>query len=425
MINYFIIGNSAAGVSAIEAIREVDKEGQITVVSQEKYHNYSRPLISYFLGGEIDKSRIVFREKGFYKKNKVDLILGQKAANLDINAKTIRVAGKFIHFDRLLISTGGSPIQPSIKGADLDGIFTFTRYDDVLDIKQYINKNKVERVVILGGGLIGLKAAEAILLLKKKVVIVELADRILSTTFDKKASGIMENVLKKHGSEIITQNSIIEAIGEKGRISNVILKDLQKISTGLLIIAIGVRPNIELVKNTKIVINKGILVNQYMETNVPGIFAAGDVTEAKDFLKQSSRVIAIWTEAFRQGRIAGYNMAGSSKGYNGSLAMNSVELCGVPTVSVGETDPADDGAEIIEKFDTKKRIYKKVILRDDIINGFIFINDIDRAGIYTGLIRDRINVRDFKTHLLKEDFGVISLPQEYRKHLVKGEGVII
>ena len=230
MTKYLIIGNSAATVSSIEALREIDREGEVTVISEEKYTNYSRPLISYFLGGKIGKNKMSFREKEFYKKYRVNLTLGQKAKKLDIKARTVKVSGKSIHFDRLLLATGGLPIQPSINGADLDGIFTFTRYDDVLNIKQYINKNKVEKVVILGGGLIGLKACEAVLLLNKKVVIVELADRILSTTFDKKASSIMENVLKKHGSEIITQNSIIEAVGEKGRISKVILKNQQKIS---------------------------------------------------------------------------------------------------------------------------------------------------------------------------------------------------
>lgn len=425
MVRYLIIGNSTAAVSAIEAIREVDKKGQITVVTEEIYPNYSRPLISYFLGGEINKNKMHFRGKEFYRTHKVNLILGKKAESLNTREKAVRVNGEIVHFDRLLIATGGVPIKPSIKGMECEGVFTFTRFSDAVSIKEYIKKNRVEKVAILGGGLIGLKACEAILLLKRKAVIVELADRILSTTFDRKASGIIEDALKRRGSEIITRNSIIEIVGEKGRVSRVILRDLRNMPVELLIIAVGVRPNIELAKGTEIATNKGIVVDEYMETSIPGIFAAGDVAEVRDFLRGVPRITAIWTEAFRQGHTAGYNMAGLKKEYKGSLPMNSVELCGIPTISVGETDPSDEDAEIMEKFDLKKLVYKKIVLRDNVISGFIFINEIERAGIYTGLIKDRINVEEFKGHLLKEDFGVISLPQEYRKHLVKGDGAVI
>lgn len=424
-MRYVIIGNSTSAVSAIEAIREIDKKGQVTVISEEKYPNYSRPLISYFLGEKIDRTEMPFRSKEFYEKHRVNLLLNHKAEKLDVKAKTVRVKGKLIGFDCLLIATGGVPVKPAIDGAGLNGIFTFTCYDDAIAVKQYIKEKKIEKVVILGGGLIGLKACEAILLLKKKAVIIELADRLLSATFDKKASAIMENVLKKHGSEIITQQSIAKVTGRKGRLFEIILKDRRKIPARILIIAIGVRPNIELVKDTGIAVNKGILVNQYMQTSVPGIFAAGDVAEGKDFLFGSRQVTAIWTEAFRQGAIAGSNMAGLKKEYKGSLPMNSIELCGIPAISAGETNPLDEGAEILERGDAKNMIYKKIILRDNIITGFIFVNEIDRAGIYTGLIKERINVRDFKGRLLEEDFGVISLPREYRKHLVKGEEVLI
>jgi NAD(P)H-nitrite reductase large subunit len=142
-------------------------------------------------------------------------------------------------------------------------------------------------------------------------------------------------------------------------------------------------------------------------------------------LTREPRLIAIWTEAFRQGRLAGYNMAGVKKEYGGSLAMNSVEIGGVATISVGETDPQDEKAEILSKFEPEKKLYKKLVLRDNVLTGVILVNDIERAGIYTGLIRDKVNVSSFKSHLLREDFGVISLPKEYHKHLISGQEVLM
>jgi len=425
-MNYVIIGNSAGGIAAIETIRECDKKGKITVISDEPHFNYSRPLISYLLGKKVTLEAMPYRDKGFYKDNEVKLILNKKATRLDLKQKVVVLTGKqMIHFDKLLIATGGTPIIPEIKGFDLDGVFTFIKMTDVEGIEKYIKANKVKKAVVIGGGLIGLKATEALIELKIKVTIVELADRILSATFDKKASSIIETALEKISCKLIANNTVMEIKGKNKKVKEVILKDKKKIPVDLVIVAIGVRPNIELVKNTPIRINKGIIVDGFMQTNVKDIHAAGDCCEAKDALLNISRPIAIWPVAARQGKIAGYNMAGVKEEYQGSFAMNSVELCGIPTISVGQTELDEKDCQILEHFDQNKSIYKKVILKGNRIVGAIFVGDIERAGIYTGLIKDKVDVTAFKEHLLKEDFGLISLPKEYRKHLVSGEVAVI
>ncbi len=433
-MRYVLIGNSAGGIAAIEAIRECDKKGEITVISDEprifvrgKPHiNYSRPLISYLLGEKVTLDKMPYRGEDFYKDNRVELILNRKATKLNLKKKEVVLAGdRKLPFDKLLIAAGGMPVIPEIKGLNSGGVFTFTRLADARNIKNYIRTNKVKEAVVVGGGLIGLKATEALMELKIKVVIVELADRVLSATFDKKASSIIENALGRKGCELITNNTVVEIKGKNKRAEGVILKDGKKISASLVIVAVGVRPNIELVKNTPIKTNKGILVDAFLQTNIKDIYAAGDCCEAEDLLLEMKRPIAIWPAAVRQGKIAGFNMAGARKEYPGSFAMNSVELCGIPTISVGETYPEGKGYQVLECFDQKNSVYKKIVLKNNKVVGAIFVSDIERAGIYTGLIKDKVDAASFKEHLLKEDFGLISLPKEYRKHLVAGEVAVI
>ncbi len=420
-MNYIIIGNSAAGISAIEAIREYDKRRKITVISDEPYFNYSRPLISYLLGKRVNQESLSFRSKEFYQDNNVDLVLNKTVTGLDLEKKNVLVNRQKMHFDKLLIATGGISIIPEIQGIDLDGIFTFTKLANAQTIGKYIRDNKVKRTVIIGGGLIGLKATEALLELGIKVTIVELAGRILSATFDKKASSIIESALKKIGCTLITNDTVNKLQSKNKKVNGIILKSKKKLATDMVIISIGVRPNIGLVKNTPIRTNKGILVNSYMQTNIKDVYAAGDCCETKE----KSELIAIWPVAVRQGKIAGYNIAGVKKQYSGGLIMNSVELCGIPTISVGQTNTEGRGYQIIDYYDQEKSVYKKIILKQDRIIGAICVGDIERAGIYTGLIKDMVDTRTFKEYLLREDFGLISLPEEYRKHLVTEKAVII
>lgn len=427
---YLIIGNSVAGVNAVEAIREIDKKGRITLVSDEPLFNYSRPLISYYLGKKIPKEKISFRDEEFYSKNKVNLLLNTKAEKINVKKKTVTLTqlgnntSTQVYFDRLLIATGGKPFVPPIEELDKvkEGIFTFTKFSDAENLIKYIEKNKIKEAVVLGAGLIGLKCTEGLVERGLKVTIVELADRILANTFDKSASDILENALNKWGCKVIKEDTISKVESVKLKLKSVVLKSGKEIPTRLLIIAIGVRPNLDLVKDTSIKYDRGIVVNDYMQTNIKDIFSAGDVAQGRDFLTQRNSVIAIWPVAARQGKIAGYNMAGKKVKYEGLFIMNSVELAGIPTISFGITNPQDaKNYEILSKKDTGS--YRKIVLKDNKIVGAIFMGNIERAGIFSGLIKDRIDVSLFKQDLLSDEFGLLVLPEEYRKHLVVGEGI--
>ncbi|MCM8772816.1 MAG: FAD-dependent oxidoreductase [Candidatus Omnitrophica bacterium] len=423
---YIIVGNSIAGVSCIEGIRKIDKNGEICVFSDEEYFNYSRPLISYYLAGSLKENQLNFKDKQFYKSNKVKLFLNTKCEKIDFKRKILYTKSGNFEFDYLFLGTGGKPIIPKIKGIEnvKEGIFTFMKLKDVKKLKKYIEKEKkVKNVTILGGGLIGLKCAEGLLGRNIPLVIVELADRLLPNTFDFIASEIIENKLKEKNCEIIKKNTIEKIISKDGILKEVILKDGKKIKTDILIIAVGVYPNTELIEGTEIEKNKGIIVDEFMRTNINFVFAGGDVCESKEFDNNRS-VIAIWPRASRQGKIAGINMAGGEKKYEGMFLMNSVELIGIPTISFGITNPENEKEyEILKKIDYEKKIYKKIVIKENKIVGGIFLRDIERAGIIIGLTKNKVDVQVIKKSLINDKFGLLYLPENYRKHIVKGEGI--
>lgn len=422
---YLIIGNSAAAMGAIEGIRSVDDKHPITLIAKEPEHTYSRPLITYLLGGKVDEQRMPYRPAEFYENNNVNAILGTEVAKVvPTENKVITSDGEEYYYEKLLIAVGGNPIVPKdVHGVDAQGVFTFTTWQDAVEIQKYIEENNVQKAVIVGAGLIGLKSVEALLNLKISVTLVELADRVLSITFDETASGIAEKQLKSAGADVRCKTTVSSIQNQDGKVNFVTLQDGSVVTCGMVIFAIGVLPNVDMVRDCAIQFDRGILVDENLETAVAGVYAAGDVAQGKDFLDGSRRPIPILPVAYRQGLIAGQNMAGRQREYHGGIAMNAVDICGTPTISVGVTAPRGDNYEVLSTLDENNSVYKKIVLKDDRIVGAIFIGDVDRAGIFTGLIKDRTDVSAFKDKLLTSDFGLISLPREYRKHVVSGMGI--
>ena len=410
---YVIIGNSVAAISAIESIRERDKISLLTVVSKEPYFAYSRPLISYYLEGKVKPEKMYYRDKQFYQENNVELILGQEVVKILPEEKNIILSNKKkINYTKLLIACGGKPIVPQIKGVDKENVFTFTTWDEIKHLENVIKKKK--EVVVIGAGMIGLKAAESLTNAGLKVTIIELADRVLSTVLDKKSASILHQHLKENKVELITVNTVEEITGKGMMVDGVILKNGKRIKTDIVVIAIGIIPNLDLVKSAGIKTNKGILVNEFMQTNIENIYAAGDVTETWDFLYKQNRPIPIWPLAYEQGKIAGTNMAGEKISYHGGLSLNSIEVFNLPLITAGITTVEKDTYEILVKFQPERKMYKKIIIENGKIIGSILINNIERAGIITGLIKDQLDVSNFKNEILEDTFGYIYVPKEYR-----------
>ncbi len=439
IIDYLIIGNSAAGLAAAESIREIDSRGKIRILTGEKHHNYSKPLITYYLSGKVSLDNIDFKDKEFYKKNRLDVSLKAKVKSLDTRSSSLVTEdGKKYSFRKLLIASGGKPIIPEIKTGDPDvyinsknyektrGIFTLATLEDAIKVKQYREKNDIDSVCILGGGLIGLKTAEAFLEIGVKVNIIELADRILSATFDREASGIIETLIEDRGSKIYKKNTVDKIYIKNKKINSIKLMNGEEIGCSLLVMAIGVTPDTSFITEGDLKTGRGILVDDRMQTSKKNIYAAGDIIEGFDKLMGISRSIAIWPLAVKQGTVAGANMAGEKRKYSGGFFMNSVEILGTPSISLGITNTEEDkdsGIEIIRKYRPQEKRYKKIVIRDDKIIGVIMVGNIERAGIYAGLIGNEISLAGVKENIIKEDFGIIHLPADYKKHLVVGEGV--
>ncbi|SNB45776.1 NAD(P)/FAD-dependent oxidoreductase [Geobacter sp. DSM 9736] len=414
-MNYVIIGNSVAAVGAVRGIRTVDQEGTITVISREKHTAYGRPLISYLLGGLITEKRMAYLPENFYEKNRVNLLLGSEVVGVDTAKKTLKLAGgDKLPFDRLLIATGGDPFVPPIEGlAGKEKIFTFTTWDDAAKLKGVADD--IERVVVIGGGLIGLKAAEGLHLLGKKITIVELADRILSAAFDRAAGRVVAKKMKANGIDVITEDTVVRIEGDGAKIAGVTLKSGDFLPCDTVIVAIGVRPASSFLKGSGVEVNRGVVVDDRMQTTAEGIYAAGDVAEARDFFSGDKNPMPIWPDAYIQGDVAGVAMAGGEKRYGGGLAMNSIELFKVPTISMGITNPGDPKRyEILTYQDLENYQYRKVILEGNRIVGAVLVRTVDRAGIFSGLIREKVDITPFRERLLAPDFGFAHLTKEIR-----------
>ncbi|NQT21115.1 MAG: NAD(P)/FAD-dependent oxidoreductase, partial [Planctomycetes bacterium] len=409
-----ILGNSAAAVAGALGVRASDTKCELTIISPEPCSAYSRPLITYYLAGKVSEEKMYYRSDDFYVTHGIKTLLGSGAARIDTQQRIVELENaRTVDFDKLLIATGGAPFVPPIDDLSTVDYFTFTTWDDARKVKELIPD--VHNAVVLGGGLIGLKVAEALNQLHVKTTIVELADRVLNPALDTRASSMMREALENTGIEVRTADTVVSVEGEGRQITRANLRSGEALPCDLLIVAVGVVPNVAPVAGSGIAVNRGILVDDHMRTNIEGIYAAGDVAEGTDTLMGSTRVIPIWPSAYQQGYTAGRNIAGTDMKFPGHFAMNSVEVGGTSLISVGLSTIEQGDYEILVSVDDRKNEYRKIVLKNDLIVGAIFVNAIDRAGIITGLIRDRINVKNFKDALADNDFGYISLPKRLRK----------
>lgn len=414
-MRYVIIGNSIASAGCIEGIRRVDSDGEILVISNEPYHIYSRPLISYWLSRKVED--VSYRPKDYYEKYRVTPILGKSVVQVDFESKEVILEnGERIAYDKLLIATGGKPFIPNILGLDKKNIFTFIKFDDVKELDKALFDGA--RVTVVGAGLSGLKAVEALVKRNCRVTVVELAGKILGSILDEEGAKMVQEIFEEKGVRFFLEDSVSEIFGNE-KVEEILLKSGELLPTDILIFAIGVIPNVDIFRGTKLKINRGILVNERMETNIPDVYSAGDVVEALDLLTNESRVIPILPNAYIQGEIAGSNMAGREITYSGSFPMNSIGFFDIHIMSAGMVNPPSD-IEVIKRIDMEKRIYRKFYIKNGQILGFMFINSIDRTGMIIDLMKNRIDISNFKERLLADNFGFLDLPKEFRKEKILG-----
>ncbi len=415
--DFVIIGNSAGGIGCVEAIRERDRDASVLVISAEKYHAYSRALIPYYLDGKIDFEKMYFRPPDFYERMNVDTKLGARAVGIDVDNKAVVLEnGEKVEYGKLLIATGGKPFIPPMDGLkDQENVFTFLKMDDVLAVEKALENAR--KAVVLGGGIIGLMASEVLAKKGIEVKVVELADRVLAPVVDETTSRIVERKFQENGVEIILNNTISKVVGEK-RVEKVVLKDGRELELDMLIVAVGVIPNTDVVKDTPIKVNRGIVVNRKMETSVKDVYACGDCAEIYDFVLGENRVLPLWPTAYMGGRIAGFNMVGEEREYTLATSMNAMHFFDYYIINAGLNVPNDS-----EEFEVIYRLegdsYRKFALKDGKIAGFIIAGKMERAGIFLKLMEEEVDVSDFKDALLKDDFGYLDIPEPVRWELIE------
>jgi NAD(P)H-nitrite reductase large subunit len=395
----------------------------LTIVSDESYPAYSRPLISKYLARERTVEGILFRPPDFYDQNNILFLPGKTVAHLELGARIAWLEGnEQIAWEKLLLAVGGKPILPKMKGSGKKGVFAFVTLDDAKAVDRFLDNAR--KAVVIGGGLIGISVTEALVKRGLGVIVVEMKERILNTILDQQASLMAEKTLKQAGVKLVTGHTVVDVNGRES-VEGVTLDNGDTVPCDLLLVAIGVLPRSELAINAKLETNRGIVVDCQMATNHPGVYACGDVAESYDFVYGENRLSPIWPNAHIGGRVAGFNMAGIPTKYLGGTAMNSLNYFGIDITSAGmPAAPNDNGYEVITKQDSST--YRKVILKDNRIVGMTSVGNIEKSGIIFGLMRDKVNVASFKQSLLADDFGLAFFPRAlWQERLETPPGVLL
>lgn len=404
-MRYVIVGNSAAGIGAVEGIRKVDMQGEITIISRELCNTYSRPLISYLVQGKITEEKMKYRDDSFFERMGCRFLCGKTVTEIRPVGKHIVLAdGSIITYDKLLIATGSEPFVPPIEGLDtVSEKFTFMSIDDARRLAEALSKDK--RVLIIGAGLIGLKCAEGILHKVRSVAVVDLAPRILSSILDEEGAKLVQCHLESKGIRFRLSTGVGRFDGNRAVLGNCETNG-ETIDFDLLVLAAGVRPNTALLSGIAR-IEKGIIINEKCETTAKDIYAAGDCTQVLDISSGQRRIMAILPNAYMQGECAGINMAGGNASFDKAIPMNAVSFFGMHIITAGNYF----GQVYVR---SGKAGYKCLFYSDNRLNGYILIGDVEKAGIYTSLIRERTLLDSIDFELICEKPGLMAFTMEMR-----------
>ncbi len=400
-MKHVIIGNGPAGVIAAETLRKADSKADITLIGDEPEPPYSRMAIPYFLMGNIGEAGTHLRkEKGHFDALGIKLLKG-RAAGIDAKARKVKLAdGKSLDFDRLLIATGSHPLKPPIAGLDAPNVHTCWTLEDARAIVKLAQSGS--RVLQIGAGFIGCIIMEALAARGTQLSVVEMGDRMVPRMMTEKAGGMIRQWCEKQGVKVHT-GAKVESLRAGSKAGELIAKlsNGQEVSADLVICAAGVAPNIDFLKGSGIAAERGILVDAAMQSSVPGIYAAGDVTEAVDFISGKRTLNAIQPNAADQARIAAINMGGGQATLPGSLAINVLDTLGLISASFGQWW-GEAGGESVEQVDEKGYKYLSLQFKGDVLIGATSIGLTDHVGVLRGLTMGRVRLGDWKERLLAD-----------------------
>jgi NAD(P)H-nitrite reductase large subunit len=401
MTHYVILGNSAAGLTAIDAIRERDKTGPITLISKEPDPAYSRVALPYILSKEKNLHQITLQEPEYFRANNVETIIGEGASGLDTANKTVHLeSGRDITYDKLLIATGSLSRVPPVKGIDQADVCCHWTLADTRKLEQQMAKAKT--CFVIGAGFISLLTVSALIKAAPlKYTVVEIADQVMPQLLDETGGKALERGMREKGIEVLLGDSV-SSIERRNGAYGVTLGSGKTYDADMIVCGTGVRPNVDFLSGSEVKVANGVVTNERQETSVTDVYAAGDCAETHDFLSGERVVHAIWPTAIDQGRVAGANMAGDSQKYPGSLSWNVTELFGLASASVGEFRDRP-GLEPIVFHNAAANIYRKLLLDGNRIVGAVVIGraeHIQDLGVVQAMIRRRTDISKWK-HMLQ------------------------
>jgi NAD(P)H-nitrite reductase large subunit len=388
-----IIGNGPAAVKALKAIahyKDVSKEDitSITVVSPELTAPYAPMFLADFLTGELGEEEVLLGDDHGLSLRR---LLGEKVVEVkDSSNKIVMESGQEISYDKLLIASGASPLKASIRGIDKEGLCCFNRLADVKRLSQKVPR--IKDAIIIGAGAIGVELAIAFSKMGINVLVVELLDQILPQMLDEELAKHVEGKLVGSGVRFILGESVSQIIGDK-QATGIIVRG-REISGGLIIVAVGVRPNIDFLRSSNVRVKQGILVNEKMQTNVSNIYAAGDVAESIDPYG-GYELVFNWYNAVDQGWIAGCNLIGVKNTYRASPGLVALKGLETPVISIGRKY-GENEYETLSFTDKEKDIYEKLFIKDNHIDCYQAIGITDRVGLMYGYIKERKDIGSIK-----------------------------
>ena len=403
-MRYVIVGNGIAGISAAEAVRQLDPSGHMTLVGDETAIPYSRPMISMVLDGSIPLEKLPIRGPDIYEDLNIETRLGNRISRIDAGRRDVVIeGGKRVPFDRLLIATGADARPVEARGADLKNIHCLRTEAHVRHIIRALPT--VRNPLVLGGGLVGFKAAYGLLKRGLKPTMLITSAYPLSMQVDEVAGKMILDELVRHGLTVRVGISVSAFEGSK-MVEGALLSDDSALPCDLVIAGKGVVPSLSFVPQDRISVGQGIFVDEHMETSLKGVFAAGDVAEHFDIARKTRWMNAIWPEAAMQGRVAGMNMAGRNVSYTGSLSRNVMRIFDLDLMTMGLANPKPGSQyDVLNAHDFRNNLYRKLVFRENVLVGAVLVNGIEQGGLLLALIQNKTPLSIPRKKLLEPGFN--------------------
>lgn len=403
-MKHVIVGNGIAGVSAAEAIRMLDETADITIIGDESFPPYSRPMISHVLAGSQPHNKLPIRSSHFYDDLHIIPVLGQRVSCINVANRQVFLAdGTSVDFDRLLIAAGADPRPTKAEGLHLKNIFYLRTQNHVK--QQVAALDGARRAIVLGGGLVGFKAAYGLLQRGLAVTMLITSNYPLSMQIDETAGNMILNELVRHGLRVEV-GITVSAFEGNGAVQAAVTDSGTSLPCDMVIIGKGVLPVRNFIPQDQINMDLGVLVDGFLQTSAPGIYAAGDVAELRDIARNRRWVNALWPEAAAQGRVAGFNMSGRQVTYPGSLSRNVMRVFDLDVLTVGEAHPSEDkGYRILQTGGADHHYYRRLVLKENVLVGAVMINNIEQGGILRALIENRVPLRLPPEKLMAPEFN--------------------